>query len=543
MAAPTVVIGWDSADPDLLQAWLNDGHLPNLSALIARGSQRRLKNTVPYLDKEVETSLTELLWAEVWSGYRASQTGFWGVENFAPENYGMLFDERRNVFDYERYRPFYSVLKDSHVITFDLPLGKIDTRSPHTQILGWGGHFPFTESRSHPPERLDAIKQRYGENPVFLRDGGFYWDLDYMREMDNAISRSIALRGDILCDMLNEDAPDLLVTVFGEAHSSEHLFWHLDQPSHPCHDTYKTAFETSPMLRHFQELDATLGRIVDVAGADANIMVFSPHGMNLNNTDMLSMVLLPEALFRYSFPGKTALARGELGKPLPAPVTQLEGGSWASHLRKMATPPSFLQKVCNKAARMSGLFRETHALLSPAELRAQGSNLAWVPASWYQHHWPHMPAFAMPAFSDGHIRLNVKGREASGLVLPAEYDTACADISDFLMTLMDPRTGKPAVEAVYRTREHAMDSGPSVPDSDLVVIWQHRVIDVLESPRTGRIGPIPTYRTGGHNRTDGFVAACGPAWSAPLPENLAAVDIGELTLAAMGHQRTRQQSA
>jgi len=120
-----------------------------------------------------------------------------------------------------------------------------------------------------------------------------------------------------------------------------------------------------------------------------------------------------------------------------------------------------------------------------------------------------MRSFALPSFADGHIRLNVAGREASGLVAPAEYDAECDRITELLESATDPRTGRPIVRSVIRTRSDALDADPRLPHADLVVVWESTPCDVVDAPGVGRIGPVPYYRTGGHKNT-GFMIARGP---------------------------------
>ncbi len=65
--------------------------------------------------------------------------------------------------------------------------------------------------------------------------------------------------------------------------------------------------------------------------------------------------------------------------------------------------------------------------------------------------WSGTKAFAL---GFGSLYLNVKGREKAGIVArPDEYEALAAELSEKLPKLIDPRTGQPAVKAVYRTSE------------------------------------------------------------------------------------------
>ena len=138
-------------------------------------------------------------------------------------------------------------------------------------------------------------------------------------------------------------------------------------------------------------------------------------------------------------------------------------------------------------------------------------DLHWQPALRYRHHWPRMPAFAVPSFYDGRIRLNLKGRERDGVVEPSRYEETCRELEALLRECRNPRTGEPAVDFFERasTRDPLALTGS---EADLLVIWRG-VVAALEHPRLGLVGPVPLRRTGGHTGPHGmaYVAAPGLA--------------------------------
>jgi predicted AlkP superfamily phosphohydrolase/phosphomutase len=130
-----------------------------------------------------------------------------------------------------------------------------------------------------------------------------------------------------------------------------------------------------------------------------------------------------------------------------------------------------------------------------------------------------MKAFALPTFSEGYVRINVKEREARGIVEPRDYEAVCDGVAAEVMGMTNARTGRPIAEEVRRTRRLPMDDSPGLPDADLVVRWRPFPADVVDSPMSGRIGPLPYYRSGGHNE-EGFLWISGPEIQpgARLPE-------------------------
>jgi predicted AlkP superfamily phosphohydrolase/phosphomutase len=127
----------------------------------------------------------------------------------------------------------------------------------------------------------------------------------------------------------------------------------------------------------------------------------------------------------------------------------------------------------------------------------------------YQSWWPQMTAFALPSFYDGRIRLNLRDREAQGIVPIEAYEETCASIEAMLRQCQDPRTGQSAVANVERssvTDPFLLDKS----DADMTVVWQGSS-NGFEHPEYGLIGPIPFRRTGGHTGPYGvaFIAAKG----------------------------------
>lgn len=135
-------------------------------------------------------------------------------------------------------------------------------------------------------------------------------------------------------------------------------------------------------------------------------------------------------------------------------------------------------------------------------------DLHWQPALRYRHHWPRMPAFALPSFYDGRIRINLQGRERHGMIEPSRYEETCRGLETLLRECRNPRTGEPVVDFIERgwTRDPlALTSS----ESDLIVVWRG-VVAALEHPRLGLIGPVPLQRTGGHTGPYGVAYVVAP---------------------------------
>ncbi len=216
-------------------------------------------------------------------------------------------------------------------------------------------------------------------------------------------------------------------------------------------------------------------------------------------------------MYRLNFPGQAAIAAGDPDAPVPPPVTSGLHWYWFGELwRKRQMKVNWLQPWLEMLpAWMRWNLPGSH-LRFPFFMNIMGAENGWMPAMWYRPAWSKMRSFAIPAFADGHIRINLVGRESHGIVSPQEYDAECERITQQLLQVRDARTGLPIVKGIYRTRTNPLDDNPRLPPADLIVHWDDSLpFDVIESKDIGRIGPVPYFRTGGH-RAGGFALMKGP---------------------------------
>jgi hypothetical protein len=107
-----------------------------------------------------------------------------------------------------------------------------------------------------------------------------------------------------------------------------------------------------------------------------------------------------------------------------------------------------------------------------------------------------MSAFALPAFYDGQIRLNVCRREGRGKVSPQQYDEVCQEIASELTACTDPRTGQSVVREVVFT--HPGDPmALTETEADIIVVWQGAPL-AFRTSGSETVGPLAYRRPGGH---------------------------------------------
>jgi predicted AlkP superfamily phosphohydrolase/phosphomutase len=525
MRTPVVAIGLDAADPVLLERYMDAGHLPVLRGLRENGTYARL-TTFDYC--RAEASNTTFL-----TGCSPAKHGYWSPFRFRPD-----YSVETTPYEFADYQPFYGLGGDYRVAVFDMPQSKLSDNVNGIQVLGWGAHSPRCPSHSSPPELFGEIVARHGAHPTLRNDDVHSMgDQAAMARLKQGLETGIARRVAACVDLLGREEWDLFLTYFSEIHSSQHYFWHLSHPDHPLHAAFATPGQ-DPLLELVQAVDRGIGRIAAAMPPEARLVVFSDHGMESNTTDVPSTVVLPELLYRLAYPGKYGLAKGGTGTPPPL-VKPRADRSWRHTLYGLKHDPNPITRWMrrNLDANWFHYRVEKPFRLNSLPLCPEDCPLGAQPPMWYHPAWRGMKAFALPSFSEGYVRLNIRGREASGTVDRADYNKVCAEITAEIMRLTDARTGKPAAKRVVRTR--VGPDGPAVDgerpsDADLIVIWDGVPIDVVDHPTAGRIGPVPFKRSGSHVHR-GFLIAAGPGVGAGarLPE-AHALDIPPTILTLLG---------
>jgi predicted AlkP superfamily phosphohydrolase/phosphomutase len=535
MKTPVIAIGLDAADPVLLENWMSQGYLKNLSRLRQQGTYGRLSN--------IEYYKAETPWTTFLTGCLPQKTGYWGPLKFHEGTYDAEVIE---AYDFTEYPPFYALGDDYRVAVFDMPQSILSNKVNGAQVLAWGAHSPQTPSHSRPAQLLPDLIRQYGEHPALHKDHGDWWDQAYLTRLKQALETGLERRSAICRDFLRQEQWDLFLTVFGETHSACHDFWFLNQPDHPLyHHNQVGGFASDPMLEVFESVDRVIGEILTEVPENAYVVVFAAHGFGSNTTDVPSMLFLPEFLYRFSFPGKFMLPSGQPGTVPPPPITAPKKLNWQAEMWRHTHDPNLLKRWLKRWGsdklnqKLDSGLRKLNKLMgldysfSSGLSRPKGT-MTWQPPMWYQPHWHRMKAFALSSFSEGYIRINLQGREPEGIVAPSEYDDLCDELTQQLYSLKNGRTGEPMVKKVVRTRQSTTDRDPKLPDADLLVMWQDPPADVMDSPDFGRIGPVPHRRTGSH-RARGFLMARGPGIdpSSRLPESHA-VNLAPTILDLMG---------
>jgi predicted AlkP superfamily phosphohydrolase/phosphomutase len=505
MARPRVLaIGLDGLEVTFAERLMAAGEMPALSELRRRAARFRLDHG--------PAQRTGLAWEHVASGLSPEAGRRWAAVEFDPTTYTAWQEGAR-------FTPWWAGL-DLRVVVFDAPYVDL-RRARNTQgVVGWGAHDPGVATAGRPVGLRVEFERRFGCYPASQWTYGLPWPSASRTEaMGEALTRSLDVRSRAARWLATERLPDwdLFIAVAGEAHGAVEGLWHGVDPSHPLHGHPSAAAAGRALVDVHRALDRMVGELVSAAG-NAAIVAFTLGGMGPNHSDVSSMVLLPELLYRHAFGHPLLSVPPEwTAAPSSVPVLEEEDG-WSKASQGWVPIPaqkpglgallSLARRLPPQVKRMLNGVRA-----AVADFRSHGAptarlDLHWQPAERYRHHWPRMPAFALPSFYDGRIRINLRGRERYGMIEPSRYEETCRDLKTMLRECRNPRTGEPVVDSIERawTRNPLALTGS---EADLLVVWRG-VVAGLEHPRLGLIGPVPLRRTGGHTGPFGMAYVAAP---------------------------------
>ncbi|MEX2220718.1 MAG: hypothetical protein WEG40_02875 [Candidatus Rokuibacteriota bacterium] len=494
-----LAVGLDGLEVTLAERLMAAGEMPALAELRRRAACYRLDHG--------PAQRTGLAWEHVASGLSPEAGRRWAAVEFDPSSY-------RAWQEGARFTPWWEGL-DRRVLVFDTPYVDL-RRAPNTRgIVGWGAHDPGTITAGSPDGLREEFEGRFGRYPAsHWTYGQPFPSPAHTQAMGDGLCRALDVRSRAACWLATDRLPswDLFIAVAGEIHGAVEGLWHGVDSSHPLHGHPSAAAAARALVDVHRALDRLLGDLM-AAERNAALVAFNMGGMGSNYSDVPSMVLLPELLYRHAF-GRSLLTLRPEWVAAPGSVPILAEGELWTRSNEAWVPPiaSPLLPLGRRLPRpVRGVLKGVRAAV--ADWRSRGGptarlELHWQPALRYRRHWPRMPAFALPSFYDGRIRINLRGRERHGMVEPSRYEATCREIETILRECRNPRTGEPVVDSIERgwTRDPLALTGS---EADLLVVW-HGVVAALEHPRLGLIGPVPLRRTGGHTGRYGMAYVRAP---------------------------------
>lgn len=455
-----LVIGLDGGTWSIFDKFIEFGVMPNLQRLCAASYRAKLMSTIP--------PITPTAWASFATGMNPGKHGIYGftVPRAGSENYAAPL-ARRNLIDQPT---LWRRLSDAGLESIVLCVPLTYPAEPIKGSLVTGMFTPGLHSKcTYPP----SLKQELLTNNCMPR---FKMDVAPGKSGREANLLRRALRNDA-ADFL-EDLSDITERLHKAACYLIKKPWRFFMPmfigtdriQHVLYDKIMsiclndTSHLSQGIRKFYSQIDSIIGEIIEAAGDKTVCMLMSDHGFGR----CAGMYYLGQWLIEMGYTRYQPARLHHFGKII------LE----MAHVKQL----------------VRGYLSDKHILHTMS--------------SSYPLDWSQSRVFFV--HGDG-IRINVKGREAQGIVNPgAEYESLRQELRKQLLEIKDPTSGRPVISRVWFAEEiyhgKCLQWAPDIvfePSSDPCYTF---AIGQLSSPCLKR--KIVDY-TGNH-RTEGIFLAYGP---------------------------------
>jgi predicted AlkP superfamily phosphohydrolase/phosphomutase len=471
MSPKVVIIGLDAATLTLVEKYARDGALPNMQRMMTGGATGLLLST-PNMHSASS-------WTSIITGKNPGKHGLFVFSDrtFATNQQAIFTGADR------KCESLFRLLARA-----GLKAGMINVPMTYPAESAPGGFMisgldaPSFDERAFSPKELRAeftkLFPGYAPTPPQLPR------LMEVQELDAAIDvwiELIRIRTEAAKYLMARYEPEFFMVVYTATDWVQHYFWKYIDARHPEYNEAEAARYSGTIRKFYQVMDGVIGQIQAAAGAEANIIIVSDHGMGCHTQGSFHIV---EWLVKSGFLAlKPAEASAKAAEPAPGFMQEIERG--ARQVAKSLLPASMRETI-------KSIVGEKSAPIASKD-RFYGRVL-WEQTTAYSEHGRNV------------ININLKGRNKFGIVDPADYDRVCDELIAKIREWRDPDTGLPVVKAVKKRAE--MYDGPYKDQaSDMYVHWNPDV--VLQRPVPDAILKKKFWWNGTH-RPQGVIICEGP---------------------------------
>lgn len=468
-----LIVGLDGATFDVIQPLVAQGRLPNLAAMMERGTWGELRSTIP--------SITPTAWTSFATGKGPGKHGLFDFQILDPNTYDLTPARGYR----HGHKTLWGLLTEAgrSSIILDVPFTFPPEAIQGIMVSGFGTPRTPGTAFTHPPGLADELRARYGDFQVALPRERFDRSQNFFSEWDQVLSS----RQRVAVDLMDQREWDLFMIVLSATDNLAHAVWTYYDPGHP---NYYTA--DGPQFRHgfeasYEKSDAFLGALMERApGAD--VIVMSDHGFGTGRPrQYLFNALVRGGFLHYGGAG---------GGRLTHLVTNLYiRFPWLRESVKNLRPGNRrqLKRVLGSRRLMPGL---------------ENTDLA--------------RSQVLPANFGLQLYVHRSDRFAQGPVQPAEAEEVCRRVSGYLLSLRDPLSGEQVIGKVHRAEE--IYPGPRLDQApDLVIEYTNMYRPRASAPR------LNPGLEGRHERQGVFLAH-GPHLGQSSPEGARIEDVAPTVL-------------
>jgi predicted AlkP superfamily phosphohydrolase/phosphomutase len=446
-----MLLAIDASPAERMEEWIAGGLLPNLAALRARGAHGRIESTADYLVGSP--------WPTFNTGSLPPEHGWNYYLTWRPD----LMRFVRTTQEWLPIDPFYRnfPLDGPRVIAIDAPHTYAARPFNGVELTGWGAEARVGPPSSFPAGLAERVRRQIGPEPILDEFAGRQTPRQLLVLRDELIAAA-DWHARVGLMLMREESWDLFILGFGSMHRAGHKVWSHRGTAGALSERQRQELD-DVMPQVAIATDRAVGRLMDAAGPDTRIVVFSLHGMMENYSVFPLYARILDRILR--------------GDRRDDPET----------------PPRPLVSRLREAVPLRLRSRIKASLPLPMQ---DAMTLFWRSN---RVDWSRTKAFVLASDIEGLIQVNLKGRERDGIVEPGvECDALLDEIATGFQSFRDLDTGDPFVLDTRRGRDIWQEAVHRHAMPDLVVRNARRSAFGIRGFRSERYGIVRNYDVGGY---------------------------------------------
>lgn len=461
-----LVIGLDGATLDLIKPWAAEGKLPTFKKLMDEGIHGVLRSTIP--------NVTIPAWPSFATGVNPGKHGLFDFFRQAEGTYDPKVEQEPSRAI--KVPTLWQILSDH-----GKPIGVVNVPAtfPPTKVNGYmvtGLLTPSGHKFIYPPEFETELVEKIGSYHVLSPPN--IWKASPQMLLSD-LKEALQERLKVTLHLIDKSIDFLMVVDNGTDRAGHEFWWCVDHTS-PIFTSAKLTRCGNLLLQYYQEVDRALETIMGKARRRDTVIIMSDHGMGpVRKFISLNTFLLQQGVIQIK---KNILSKLRY---------ILFNNGWNLNSLDRLLRALRIQQHIGRA-----FSDQTKSSLSE-RLFFSSRDIDWL----------RTKAYALEA--PGGIRINLKGREAQGIVGPGkEYQRVIEDLVEKLRSATDPLSGDKFVREVFRREE--IYHGPYVDKAPDIVAIPNDSYEFFRAYRFPFSGVLQT--TSGHSgahRPNGVVMAVG----------------------------------
>lgn len=457
-----LIFGLDGATFELLDQWFEQGKLPFLNKLINQGVRGEMRSTIP--------PLTGPAWSTFQTGVNPGKHGVFDWGGSGGNNYGEGMVDASSIGTKTLWELISESGKQAGVIG-------VPVTYPPREINGFMTTGVLTpkeaDDYAYPPGLGESIEEKVGH----YRFAPTHAEMAINnKQWIEELKSSIQNKEEVALHLLSSREWDISMVYFMETDTVKHHLFHKSDSD--------TDDGSNPVLEVYRRVEQAIKKIYNsTARENTNVMLVSDHGFGpLKWIFNVNSWLLQEGYL-------------ELKE------------SAGIRIKRAASELGLNQKNLYKIGDLLGPLARGNEW----EMEGFSDILGKMFLSLNDVDWKNTKAYSRGGVT-GALRLNIKGREKHGCLLPEEAKGVREEIMQDLRSIKNPYTGERVIEKAMKNEE--VYRGPKSPQGpDILFLTKDLKTDTGGLTVFKTMDPIiPAFAITGTHRMNGIFAGYGPSY-------------------------------